>query len=102
MTILASKFTPEVLLAAPRRSNGTPSSDGTLVLYSVSTYSFEKQEKLNEIRVLDVLRNESQLITDSKTASNAKWLTDQTIALLESESGATKIVVGNIKNFGQT
>lgn len=36
MTIQASKFTPEVLLSAPRRSPGVPNATGELVLYTVS------------------------------------------------------------------
>lgn len=36
MTIRAAKFTPEVLLSAPRRSAGIPNSTGKLVLYTVS------------------------------------------------------------------
>lgn len=36
MTIQASKFTPEVLLSAPRRSPGVPNPSGTKALYTVS------------------------------------------------------------------
>lgn len=36
MTIRAAKFTPEVLLSAPRRSPGSPNSTGKLVLHTVS------------------------------------------------------------------
>lgn len=36
MTIQAAKFTPEVLLSAPRRSPGVPNATGELVLYTVS------------------------------------------------------------------
>lgn len=52
MTIKAPKFNPEVLLSAPRRSPGKPNSDGTQVLYSISTYSFSKHERKQEIRLL--------------------------------------------------
>ena len=37
MTIQASKFTPEVLISAPRRSAGVPNSTGDKVLYTVSS-----------------------------------------------------------------
>jgi hypothetical protein len=102
MTVRAAKFTPEVLLGAPRRSSGTPNWSGTLALYSVSTYSFEKQEKTVEIRVLDVAKNESTVITDSKSASNPTWISEDTIALLVSENGATNIVVGSVHDFTNT
>lgn len=36
MTIRAAKFTPEVLLSAPRRSAGSPDPTGKRVLYTVS------------------------------------------------------------------
>ncbi len=36
MTIKATKFTPPVLLSAPRRSAGVPNPSGTKVLYTVS------------------------------------------------------------------
>lgn len=35
MTVHATRFTPEVLLSAPRRSSGVPNSTGKLVLYTV-------------------------------------------------------------------
>lgn len=36
MTRQATRFTPEVLISAPRRSTGVPNSTGELVLYTVS------------------------------------------------------------------
>ncbi len=39
MTLTATKFTPEVMLSAPRRSPGVPNPAGTLALYWVSTPS---------------------------------------------------------------
>jgi hypothetical protein len=38
MTIKANRFTPEVLLSAPRRSPGAPNSTGELVLYTVRSH----------------------------------------------------------------
>lgn len=40
MTIRAAKFTPEVLLSAPRRSPGSPNSTGKLVLHTVSPHAY--------------------------------------------------------------
>lgn len=37
MTLTATKFTPEVLLSAPRRSPAQPNSTGTKALFTVST-----------------------------------------------------------------
>jgi hypothetical protein len=102
MTVRAAKFTPDVLLEAPRRSSGSPNSIGTLVLYSISTYSFEKHERTSELRVLDLEKNESHIISDSKNASSAKWLSDDTIAVLEPDKGATNIVIGSVNDFEKT
>jgi hypothetical protein len=38
MTRQATRFTPEVLISAPRRSTGVPNSTGELVLYTVSQF----------------------------------------------------------------
>jgi hypothetical protein len=100
MTIRATKFTPEVLLEAPRRSEGLPNTDASQVLYSISTYSFAQHEKKSEIRILDVETQQSSLITDAKSASEPVWIDDDTIVLLYSEDdGTTSVVVGNPNNF---
>jgi|TARA_R110002003_G_scaffold59_5_gene5268 hypothetical protein len=100
MTIRAAKFTPEVLLEAPRRSEGLPNSDASKVLYSVSSYSFAEHAKKSEIRILDVESQQTSLITDDKSASEANWIDDETIVFLKSEDdGTTNIVVGDPENF---
>jgi Tol biopolymer transport system component len=100
MTIRAAKFTPEVLLEAPRRSQGLPNSNASKVLYSVSTYSFAHHAKKSEIRILDVESQQTSLITDSKSASEPTWIDDDTIVILQSEEdGTTSIVVGDPTSF---
>jgi hypothetical protein len=100
MTIRAAKFTPEVLLEAPRRSEGLPNSDASKVLYSVSSYSFAEHAKKSEIRILDVESQQTSLITDDKSAGEANWIDDETIVFLKSEDdGTTNIVVGDPENF---
>lgn len=100
MTIRASKFTPKVLLEAPRRSQGSPNSDASKILYSVSTYSFSEHEKKSEIRLLDVETQQTSLVTDDKTFSEPTWLDDETVLLLKSnEDGTTELVIGSPENF---
>jgi hypothetical protein len=100
MTIRAAKFTPEVLLEAPRRSEGLPNSDASQILYSVSTYSFAQHTKKSEIRILDVESQQTSLITDNKSASEPVWIDDETVVLLMSEDdGSTSVVVGDPKSF---
>jgi hypothetical protein len=99
MTIRANNFTPEVLLSAPRRSEGTPNSNGLKVLYSTSTYSFEDHAKTSEIRVLDVKSGETSLISDSEGASEPQWLDDETVLLLSEGKEGTSVKVGPVKGF---
>jgi hypothetical protein len=100
MTIRASKFTPKVLLEAPRRSPGSPNSDASKVLYSVSTYCFSEHAKKSETRLLDVATQQTSLVTDDKTFSEPTWLDDETILLLKSnENGTTDLVIGSLENF---
>jgi hypothetical protein len=102
MTIRATKFTPEVLLSAPRRSAGIPNKDGSKVLYSVSTYSFAEHAKKSEIRVLDVETQQTTLITDEASASDPNWLDDESILLLISaDDGVTAVKVGKVEDFGK-
>ena len=100
MTIRAARFTPEVLLSAPRRSEGIPNSDASKVLYSVSTYSFEEHSKKSEIRILDVASQQTSLVTDDKTASEPTWIDDDNILLLKSgDDGVTTVLIGKADNF---
>jgi WD40 repeat protein len=100
MTIRASKFTPEVLLEAPRRSEGIPNSDASKVLYTVGTYSFAEHAKTSEVRVLDIASQQSSLVTDDKEVSEVAWLDDETVLLLKAnEDGTTSIVVGFPDSF---
>lgn len=100
MTIRAAKFTPKVLLSAPRRSEGIPNSDASRVLYSVSTYNFEEHSKKSEIRILHVASQQTSLVTDDKTASEPAWIDDDNILLLKSsDDGTTTVLVGKADNF---
>lgn len=102
MTIRAAKFTPEVLLSAPRRSGGAPNSDASKILYALSTYSFAEHETKKEIRILDVEKQQSSLVTDDKSYSEPTWLDDETVLLLKSnDDGTTDLVVGSPKKFEQ-
>ncbi|TKA68197.1 hypothetical protein B0A49_05931 [Cryomyces minteri] len=94
MAIRASKFTPEVLLSAPRRSAGLPNANASSVLYTTSTYSFDTHKKVTEVRVLDVESNESRLVTDEEGISEPQWLGDGIICLRSVKEGKTEVVVG--------
>lgn len=96
MTIRASQFTPEVLLSAPRRSAGVPNSNGSHVLFTVNSYSFESHSKTNELRVLDTKTNESTLLLD-EAVDGLNWLDDDAFVWLRGkEGGETEVCVGSV------
>lgn len=96
MTIRAKKFTPEVLLSAPRRSAATPNDDGSLALFSTSTYSFDTHSKKAEIRVLDIATGQSTLLTDDLNASEPTWLGGNVVIwLVHGNKGAVTLVQGD-------
>jgi hypothetical protein len=98
MTIRANKFTPEVLLSAPRRSAATPNSNGTLALFTVSTYSFHSHSKSAEVRILDVKTGQSTLLSNDLNASEPTWLDNSLIVWLQSgEKGTTKLLLGDAR-----
>ncbi|KAL8774697.1 MAG: hypothetical protein Q9209_000636 [Squamulea sp. 1 TL-2023] len=104
MTFRAPRFTPEVMLSAPRRSPAIPNSHGKLAVYTVSTYSFGSRQKTSEIKVIDITSGLSTLITNERTASDPSWLgdTNELLWLKEGEKGATVLVVGSVEKVGQT
>lgn len=97
MTVRANKFTPEVLLTAPRRSAAVPNSDGSLALFSVSTYSFESHSKKSEIRVLEVATGHSKVLCSDSGASEPVWLGDKNLVLWlkGGEKGTTHLVLAD-------
>lgn len=100
MTIRAAKFTPEVLLSAPRRSAGLPNAIGSHALYSVSTYSFDKHSKTSEIRLLDVKSQQTTLVTDDEGAGDFQWLSeDWIIVLFANKNGTTTVKIGKAGSF---
>lgn len=101
MTIRAQKFTPEVMLGSSRRSPGIPNGDGSQILYTSSTYSFETQQTTREMRVFDVQSSESKLLTHA-SASEPKWLDEKNLIFLSSgEEGATNVVIACLDDFKQ-
>lgn len=91
-------FSPEVMLSAPRRSAGVPNADGTSVLYTVSTYSFESHKKTTELRCLDIKSKESYLLTDADGITEPVWLAGESslFACLKSgDKSSTQIIIGS-------
>lgn len=100
MTVRAKKFTPEVLLSAPRRSAAVPNTEGTLALFTVSTYSFDSHSKTSEIRVLDTKNGQSKVLANDLAASEPTWLGEKNLVLWlkGGEKGTTNLVLGDAEN----
>ncbi|KAL2259390.1 hypothetical protein VTK26DRAFT_6964 [Humicola hyalothermophila] len=103
MTIMATKFTPEVMLSAPRRSPGIPNPSGTHVLETVSTYSFQDHKKTSQIKVLDIKTGQSELLVDDSNASEPLWLEDDVFLYLKSgDKGTTNLIVCQTQSQSST
>ncbi|CAL5867797.1 uncharacterized protein PFLUO_LOCUS2018 [Penicillium psychrofluorescens] len=104
MAIRSMRFTPDVLLGAPRRSSAVPNTAGTLAVYTQTSYSFESHSKTNEIRVLDIDSGQSALITNDPGASNPQWLgdKDQLVWLKTKGNGNTSFIVGDAREVDKT
>lgn len=102
--IMAEKFTPEVLLSAPRRSSASPNSAGTLAVFTVSTYSFESHKKTSEIKVLDISSGTQSLITNAEGTSEPSWLGsgNELLWLKSGEKGHTQLIVGSANEVGKS
>lgn len=102
MTRQAVKFTPEVMLSAPRRSPAIPSPDGREAIYSVGSYSFETHKKASEIRVLDLKTRQSTLLAkNGPPASDPVWLNDEEFIYVQGlENGKSALVVDEVSSPG--
>ena len=95
--LIAPKFTPEVLIEAPRRGVAVPNHDGTLALYTVSTHTIGK-DTLREVRVMNIETGDSVQISNDSKVHDANWLGDNSnliIYLKSGEKGATLVVIAN-------
>ena len=91
------KFTPSVLLSAPRRSAGIPKPAGTWILYTQSTYSFQTHQKTTELRVLSVETGDSHELAKDDEISDLNWLDDDEFVCLQAEkNGGTSLYVASV------
>lgn len=93
----SSIFTPAAMLSAPRRGTALPNSDGTLALYTTSTYNFTTHCRKYGLWVMDLSIGSSTLLSNSSAVGEAHWLGDGTeiIWLLYEDDGSTSFQVGD-------
>ncbi|KAH7319958.1 Alpha/Beta hydrolase protein [Stachybotrys elegans] len=97
MTIEATRFTPEVLLSAPRRSAGVPNEKGSLILYTVTSYSFKTRSKTSQIRVMAVEGHASRLVLEDSSASDPFWLSNDEIGFFKpDEKNGTQLMAKSV------
>jgi hypothetical protein len=101
MTLKAIKFTPEVMLEAPRRTPAVPSPDGTRALFMVTSYDFEAHKKTSQLRVLDIETAQSRVLVENSGASEPTWIGDDEFLYLKgADKGKTVLVVDSVSNPG--
>ncbi|PHH64187.1 hypothetical protein CDD81_4934 [Ophiocordyceps australis] len=98
MTIQAARFTPEVLLSAPRRSSAAPNPTGDWILYTVSSYSFDKHVKTSSIRVLNVKDGSSRILCQDAAASEPVWIGDYDVLYVKSgDNGSCQLMAQHLE-----
>ncbi|KAF8543507.1 Alpha/Beta hydrolase protein [Trichophaea hybrida] len=87
--LLATCFTPEDLLSAPRQSPALSNKAGTLAIYSHSTYSFKTHSRSSSWTLLNLTSGESSELFPQSNIKAALWLgTDnETILFTNGTSG---------------
>ncbi|KAH6685308.1 dipeptidyl-peptidase [Plectosphaerella plurivora] len=96
MTVRASRFTPEVLLSAPRRSAAIPNPAGDKALYTVSSYSFATHSKSVQIKLLDVYSGRTEVLYEDTSYSEPTWVGDKDFVFFKSgDKGSTSLMFGN-------
>lgn len=91
-------------MSVPRRSAAVPNAQGTLALYTVSTYSFESHKKTSEIRAIHIDNGQSTLITNTNKTSEPNWLGDgnEVLWLEGKDDGTTNLIVGDADDLGRS
>jgi hypothetical protein len=95
--MITEKFTPEVLISTPRRGPAIPNYDGTLALYTESTYVGGTNQ--NTFYLLDITTGVTSRILHDNQAYEPTWLGDgtNTIAYLRGGGmGVTFILTINV------
>lgn len=93
-TMLVEKFSPEMLIAAPRRGPAVPNRDGSLALYTQSTHEIGGKTR-SEMRVMNIETSNSWLLFEDDKAFDAAWVGDGTntvIFLKKGDLGVTWVM----------
>jgi hypothetical protein len=90
-------FTPQAMLSAPRRGSALPNVDGTLALYTSTTWNFITHKRKHALSILNLSNGTSTSLSNSSAVSNAQWLSNGTtiLWLVSEDDGSTTFAVGD-------
>ena len=95
MNSLKSDNNHRDFITTPRRSPAIPNENGSLALYTTSTYSINSPSEGKEVRVLDLFTGTSTLFSDDPKNKDITWLqNEQVLWLREGEKGMTEMWAG--------
>ncbi|KAL9624011.1 MAG: hypothetical protein Q9160_001764 [Pyrenula sp. 1 TL-2023] len=91
------KFTPELLISAPRPSSAVPNDDGSLALFTTSSYSTDADTESNETKILDLKTGHTSLFSNDSAVKEPQWLVGNSLLWLKPVSGGkTQIWIGTV------
>src|SRR5579862_3835867 len=102
-SVVFASFTAKDMLAAPRSGPAIPSPNGTLAVYTESTYSFESDSKSGGIYLLPIDTEQShsstsKVLINDTNASDPAWLDDRTILYIRTKSGESSLHTYDIES----
>jgi hypothetical protein len=99
-----TKFTPEAMLSAPRRGTALPNPDGTLAIYSSTTYNFTTHKRSYGTYVMNLKDGSSTLFSNSSAIGEAFWFGggNSFIWTVSEDDGSTSLKFGDATNPGAT
>ncbi|KAI3322078.1 prolyl oligopeptidase [Xylariaceae sp. AK1471] len=84
--MIVEKFSPEVLISAPRRGPAIPNHNGTFALYTESTHSIGGETR-KEVYLLDVTTGVSRCILHDAKAYDPTWFGDDSNRIVYLRNG---------------
>ncbi|KAL9110235.1 MAG: hypothetical protein Q9227_005142 [Pyrenula ochraceoflavens] len=81
------KFTPELLIEAPRPTPLVPNATGKLAFYTTSSYSIEDDKETQKIYIRDLAAGKTFLLSDHPDIKELQWLERNKLLWLRSIGG---------------
>lgn len=104
LPFVSPSFTAKDMLSAPRSSPAVPNPNGTLAVYTQSTYSFDTDSHTGGIFILPISTSKSEssslspkLLVNSTDAGGPVWLDNSTILYVVTKSGESTLCALNIE-----